>query len=1020
MNALLAIALATWSATSADWPMYRADAARSGYTSQALPASLGLRWTLAERQPPQPAWPTSERMPYDRVYQPVVARGLLCYGTSSDGRVVAVDAATGQPQWTYWTDGPVRLTPAVWQDRLFVAGDDGFLYCLGADDGRLRWRVRGGPRADMLLGNDRMISRWPARGGPVVLDGIVYFGAGIWPSEGIFVWAVDAATGKRLWCNDSSGSLDLAQPHRTAQAKSGISAQGHLAADGDDLLVPTGRAVPAALGRAQGEFRYLVLQDNRADGGSEVMLVDQHFINGGAMFARATGAAELALGARVGKKGEPVVHQYTKPVQAAAHPKWIIYASGRQVSALDRRQPVVARRGLDRKGMPIEVKKPTPPVWTVELPVGQVAALVVARDQVIVGADNRVLILAAESGQAVWQAAVRGTVYGLAVAEGRLYASTDRGMLYGFDDSRLPATEVRPAPVTSPQPVDPVFARAAEEILRRTHTTDGYVADLGCGDGQLALELARHTRLRVVAVDRDAEQVRRARERLSAAGLYGVRAVVHQADPADVAYPDYFADLVVSGRSVVDGADAVPKRAAARMQRPYGGTLCAGRPGAMQQSSRGALVGAADWTHQYADAANTLCSDDLLPRSPLAMLWFRDTDLMMPSRHGRGPAPLVWQGRMFVEGLEALRAVNVYNGTTLWQLRLPGLLEANHQDHLTGVAATGGNCCIGGERLYLRADGKCLVLDARSGRRLAQWNPPPAPGQASGPWGYIAYDGGTLFGSTADTDHVVKESWRTFLGKLDMRPLLSESRMLFALDAVSGRIKWTYTPRHAIRHNTIAVGGGRLYCIDRALAEGDRGDRPSAASGPRHRPGRLVCLDAETGRERWQSDDGFATLLVLSQPHNVLLAAYQPTAFRLDSESGGRMAAYRASDGEKLWEVPAAYRSRPVVNDRAIYAEPGKWDLVTGQRLPFEFSRSYGCGILSGSQRLLVYRSATLGYRDLVSGEATENYGGIRPGCWVNAIPADGLVLLADAASWCTCSYLIQATVALAPAASSN
>jgi outer membrane protein assembly factor BamB len=1018
VTGLLGILLAVLGVSRGDWPMYRSDAARSGYTAQTLASRLAVRWTLDERQPPQPAWPTSERMPYDRAFMPVVARGLLYYGTSSDGRVVAVDAATGRARWTYWTDGPIRLTPAVWQDRLFVASDDGYLYCLGADDGRLQWRVRGGPRADMLLGNDRIISRWPARGGPVVLDDIVYFGAGIWPSEGIFVWALDAKTGRRLWCNDSSGRLDLVQPHPTARAQSGISAQGHLAAEGNDLLVPTGRAVPAALGRAWGEFRYLVLQVNRAEGGSEVTLFDKHFINGGALFDRATGAAEIALGAPVGKKGDPVVHNYTAPVQAAVHPRWVIYASGNQVSALDRTRPVVTRPSVDRKGRRIEVRKRAPAAWIVELPVTRVAALAVARDHVIVGADDRVLMLAAETGATLWEASVRGTVYGLAVAEGRLYASTDQGVLYGFDDSGLPAVEVRPALPAASGAVDPRFAQAAEEILRRTSVADGYVADLGCGDGQLALELARRTKLRIVAVDRDAEQVRRARERLTAAGLYGVRAVVHQADPAVVAYPNYFADLVVSGRSVVEGTGGVAKKAARRMQRPYGGIVCVGRPGAMEQSVRGALEGAADWTHQYADAANTLCSDDLLPRSPLAMLWFRDTDLVMPSRHGRGPAPLVWQGRMFVEGLDALRAVNVYNGTTLWELRLPGLLKDNHQDHLTGVAATGGNCCIGADRLYLRTDGRCLVLDPRSGRRLAEWRPPSVQDRASGPWGYIAYDDGTLFGSVAVTDHVVKESWRNFLGQLDMRGQLSESRMLFAMDATNGRVKWSYPARNAIRHNTIAVGGGRVYCIDRALAEGDRGDRPASGAEPRHCPGRLICLDATTGREVWQSADGFATLLILSAKHDVLLASYQATSFRLDSEAGGRMAAYRASDGTKLWEVPAAYRSRPVVNDRAVYAEPGKWDLLTGQRLPFEFSRSYGCGILAGSQRLLVYRSATLGYRDLVSGQATENYGGIRPGCWVNAIPADGLVLMADAASWCTCSYLIQATVALAPAAS--
>jgi hypothetical protein len=166
----------------------------------------------------------------------------------------------------------------------------------------------------------------------------------------------------------------------------------------------------------------------------------------------------------------------------------------------------------------------------------------------------------------------------------------------------------------------------------------------------------------------------------------------------------------------------------------------------------------------------------------------------------------------------------------------------------------------------------------------------------------------------------------------------------------------------------------------------------------------------------WEvKDDVFGTLLALSEKHGVLLMSYQPSNFQLDSERGSRMAGFRASDGKRLWDVKAEYHARPVLNDRSIYAEPGRWDLLTGERLPFQLSRSYGCGILAGSKRLLVFRSATLGYFDLEGSRRTESYGGIRPGCWINAIPAGGLVLLADAASWCTCSYLNQATIALAP-----
>jgi len=63
--------------------------------------------------------------------------------------------------------------------------DDGCLYCVDAADGKLRWKVRGLPpgTADRrLLGSGRLISLFPARGGPVLRDGVIYFGAGLWSS----------------------------------------------------------------------------------------------------------------------------------------------------------------------------------------------------------------------------------------------------------------------------------------------------------------------------------------------------------------------------------------------------------------------------------------------------------------------------------------------------------------------------------------------------------------------------------------------------------------------------------------------------------------------------------------------------------------------------------------------------------------------------------------------------------------------------------------------------------------------
>jgi hypothetical protein len=141
--------------------------------------------------------------------------------------------------------------------------------------------------------------------------------------------------------------------------------------------------------------------------------------------------------------------------------------------------------------------------------------------------------------------------------------------------------------------------------------------------------------------------------------------------------------------------------------------------------------------------------------------------------------------------------------------------------------------------------------------------------------------------------------------------------------------------------------------------------------------------------------------------------SYQPTRFRLDSETGGQMTVFSSKNGKELWRAEANYQSRPMINDRTVYAQGGAWDLLTGEPRPFNFQRSYGCGILAGCKDMMFYRSATLGYFDLTKNEETANFGGMRPGCWVNAIPAGGVVLVPDASAGCRCSYLNRAWIAL-------
>lgn len=367
---------------------------------------------------------------------------------------------------------------------------------------------------------------------------------------------------------------------------------------------------------------------------------------------------------------------------------------------------------------------------------------------------------------------------------------------------------------------------------------------------------------------------------------------------------------------------------------------------------------------------------------------------------------------MIVEGLNGLRTVDAYNGRTLWEFSLRGILKPYDANHLMGTAGTGSNVCVAAEGVFVRTENRCLRIDAATGKQLADLAAPKRPDGKPGVWAFLACDGGTVFGSLANQEHIVRWSYT----KGDMSKQFTESDFFFALDAATGKVKWTYSAKHSLRHNAIAIGGGRVYLIDRPVAEMDHLTAPRGkdVKPKEHPPGRLLALDAATGKVVWQSDgDMDGTLLALSVKHDVLLMGYQPTAFRLPSEKGGRLTGFQASAGKLLWDKKATYNTRPLINDRTIYAQGGAWDLKTGEAQPFSFKRSYGCGQLAGSEHLMVFRSATLGYFDLTSSAGVENYGGIRPGCWINAIPAGGIVLVPDASSGCQCSYLNQAWIAL-------
>lgn len=236
---------------ASDWAMWRMDPARSAQTEQLLPESLHLQWV--HRLPQlEPAY-KNERLQFDAGYEPVVKDEILFFGSSQNDSVTALDLKTGKQLWKYTTEGPIRFAPVAWKDAVYFGSDDGCLYAVSAQTGKLLWKFRAVPSRRLILGNRRLISVWPVRGGPVIENDTVYFAAGVWPFEGVFIYALDTATGKVKWMNDRLGFLYGQHPH-AAEALGGVTPQGYLVISDNELIVPCGTAFPARLNKQTGKL----------------------------------------------------------------------------------------------------------------------------------------------------------------------------------------------------------------------------------------------------------------------------------------------------------------------------------------------------------------------------------------------------------------------------------------------------------------------------------------------------------------------------------------------------------------------------------------------------------------------------------------------------------------------------------------------------------------------------------------------------------------------------------------------
>ena len=946
-----------------EWATWMSDNLRSGRT----PGSVNLHpsgrplWVYYPAKRPAPAWPGTAQSDHWRRR-----------------------AGPETPKVTFdWVHDVV-----VAEGRLFFASsaDDG-VRCLDAKSGRLLWTFSAGG---------------PVRLAPTVADGHVFFG-----SDDGAIYCLEATDGTLRWKTRPSTVPDRRLPGNGRimsvwPVRTGVLVNGTTGYFG------------AGLFPGEGAYYCSVdLRDGRIIDEKPVDFSPQGYIfeNGGELFAQAGRTSTNGLFSRVAK------------------------VEGRKNHA-----------SLEsRVSKAVRVKFPHALVETPEL--------------VLAGGNDSVAAFNPGTEDPLWQAQVDGPARGLAVAGGRLFVSTTKGTIYAFGAATGLQKHRESRMLQPAKGIGDLSDGSVERLIKQLPRQRGYALVVGADNAPLIRALAERTRLHVVGIDTDGERIAGLRNEFLALGLYGAMKIeagkrgsvaLQQVDDfGNLPFVDGIFNLVTNGSGDVE----VPAGELQRVLRPWDGIAVFGA-----KTLQGKVPeGAGSWTHAYGDAGNTASSGDALVDGRMRLRWFgRPGPEHMVDRHLRAPPPLSAGGYLIVPGRDILFGLDAHNGTVLWKRDIPLFMRAS-------MLRDCGNLAMGMQsgRVFAASGPDCLVINAGNGsteRKLSVRS-------ADEEWGYLAVADDVLIGSAVDKGAVRRELsyaaiWEGGYG--DNKRVVC-SRRLFAVDWKSGRQTWEYRPRGAIANPSICIEKGKLFFLESGNPEtmarasaGKKDDGVKAQAGRwaydqlvGKKGATLVALDLGNGRELWRRSlqlplSGLQTFY-LSASAGSLVAVHSVNTVSVPKAAAGAeppqqgdikpkspkqptlhyaVEVMGSGNGKTTWKhgfdtgrktnlTHGEQDLHPVIVGDRLIIEPKVFNLSEGKIL-FSFARQGGggCGAISASSNKLYYRAGHPTEFNLESKKQQWITRSTRPGCWINIIPANGLLLVPEGSSGCICSFPVQASMA--------
>ncbi len=586
----------------------------------------------------------------------------------------------------------------------------------------------------------------------------------------------------------------------------------------------------------------------------------------------------------------------------------------------------------------------------------------------------------------------------------------------------------------------------SQNILKQLTAPRGLCAIVGEG-GEIAIDLAKNSQWLFYVRALDAQQAAEIRAKASQAG-FGIDRVVVEAGPLDaMPFATNLLDAVIIPEASEELLDTLSAVEVLRVLRPQGVAIVGEVSGisetdvASEQLNRWAqsaapanlkiasddfgtwlqcnkpmLAGADEWSHWEKNATNNPVSEDLHIKAP-----YMTQFMAGPFYIGMPAVTTISGGRTFLavghiahhrrewDWLNMIIARNGYNGTLLWQRKLP----EDYLVHRSAFIATP-------DTFYMIDGDRCLLLDAQTGKEKGEIRINGLPGE----WKWMAMHDGILYVLAGEPDGGVSTikgdgafggwSWadlsKEYYGQ---RIPVGFGDTLAAFDVKKNEVLWIRKEESLIDSRGLALRDGKLflYCPDRHMR----------------------CLDATDGSVVWTNNQE-ELLGSIEQPGEGLtstpgwrtqtMMVATPDALIVQGQTRNNVVAVSTDKGYLLWKKPKVTN-----NPNAIYVDGnvilgiGKGgshlviDPVSGEEKEnLNFGKTACTRLTASSDSFFVRGEGTLRF-DRESKKVLVD-GAQRPACNDGAIPANGLLYLGP---WqCDCRLSLIGSIAKCSAGDFN